>query len=89
MIASELALPEDERVDFISVTTPNHTHFEIAHAAVTAGFNVICDKPMTFDLEQAEQLAAAVGGSVPGSVGRDGGPAGGAGRVGRGPGGGR
>lgn len=60
LIESELALPEDKRVDFISVTTPNHTHFEIAHAAVTAGFNVICDKPMTFDLEQAEQLAAAV-----------------------------
>ena len=60
LIESELALPEDERVDFISIATPNHTHFEIAKAAVDAGFNVICDKPMTFDLEQAEQLAVAV-----------------------------
>lgn len=63
MIDSELALPESERIDFVSVATPNHTHFEIAKAAVDAGFNVICDKPMTFDLAQAEQLAAAVDGS--------------------------
>lgn len=60
LIQSELALPNDQRVDFVSVTTPNHTHFEIAKAAVEAGLNVVCDKPMTFDLQQAEQLAAAV-----------------------------
>jgi predicted dehydrogenase len=47
-------------VDFITVATPNHTHHEIAKAAVEAGFNVICDKPLTFDLKQAEDLAAAV-----------------------------
>jgi predicted dehydrogenase len=40
--------------------TPNHTHYEIAKAAVEAGFNVVCDKPLTFDLQQAEDLAAAV-----------------------------
>ncbi|MEK6236773.1 MAG: Gfo/Idh/MocA family oxidoreductase, partial [Planctomycetales bacterium] len=39
---------------------PNHTHFEIAKAAVEAGYNVICDKPLTFDLAQAEELAKAV-----------------------------
>ncbi len=60
MLETEAALPEDERIDFVSVATPNHTHFEIAKAAVEAGFNVICDKPMTFDLAQAEALAAAV-----------------------------
>ncbi len=49
-----------ERIDFVSVTTPNHTHYEIAKAAVEAGFNVVCDKPMTFDLKQAEDLAATV-----------------------------
>ena len=43
LIEKELALPEDQRVDFISIATPNHTHFEIAKAAVDAGFNVICD----------------------------------------------
>ena len=54
LIESELKLPESERIDFASVATPNHTHFEIAKAFAEAGFNVICDKPMTFDLAQAE-----------------------------------
>jgi predicted dehydrogenase len=60
MLQKEAQLPEGERIDFISVTTPNHTHFEIAKAAVEAGFHVICDKPMTFDLAQAEELAQTV-----------------------------
>ncbi|HEX4148385.1 MAG TPA: Gfo/Idh/MocA family oxidoreductase [Pirellulales bacterium] len=60
LIDSELKRPAGDRIDFISVATPNHTHFEIAKAAVDAGFNVICDKPMTFDLAQAEELARAV-----------------------------
>lgn len=60
LIEKEKSLPADRRVDFISVATPNHTHFEIAKAAVGAGFNVICDKPMTFDVAQAEELADAV-----------------------------
>ncbi|MCH2598161.1 MAG: Gfo/Idh/MocA family oxidoreductase [Pirellulales bacterium] len=60
LLQTEAALPDDERIDFVSVATPNHTHFEIAKAAVESGFNVICDKPMTFDLDQAEQLASAV-----------------------------
>ena len=60
LLEAEAALPEQERIDFVSVATPNYTHFEIAKAAVEAGFNVICDKPMTFDLAQAEELAAAV-----------------------------
>ena len=60
LIESESKLPEDERIDFVSIATPNHTHFDIAKAAVEAGFNVMCDKPMTFDLDQAEALADAV-----------------------------
>jgi predicted dehydrogenase len=56
----EKSLPADKRIDFVSVATPNHTHFEIAKAAIEAGFNVICDKPMTFDLAQAESLAKLV-----------------------------
>lgn len=60
LVEKESALPEDQRIDFVSVATPNHTHFEIAKAAVDAGFNVICDKPMTFDLAQAEELMKAV-----------------------------
>jgi predicted dehydrogenase len=57
MIEKELKLPEGERIDFVSVTTPNHAHFEVAKAALEAGFHVVCDKPMTFDLAQAEELA--------------------------------
>ena len=60
LITAEKKLGDDQRVDFVSVATPNHTHFEIAKAAVEAGFNVICDKPLTLDLKQAEELAAAV-----------------------------
>jgi predicted dehydrogenase len=60
MIAAELKLPASERIDFVSVATPNHTHFEIAKALAEAGFNVMCDKPMTFDLAQAEELAKVV-----------------------------
>jgi predicted dehydrogenase len=60
MIAKELALPKEERVDFISVCTPNHTHFPIAKACLEAGFNVLCEKPMTLTVEEAEELAALV-----------------------------
>src|SRR5437016_7804031 len=50
MIAAELKLPAGERIDFVSIATPNNTHFPIAKAFAEAGFNVMCDKPMTFDL---------------------------------------
>jgi predicted dehydrogenase len=60
LLDKERALPADQRIDFVSIATPNHTHFEIAKAAVEAGFNVICDKPLTFDLAQAEELAEVV-----------------------------
>jgi predicted dehydrogenase len=60
LIEGERALPPDRRIDFISIATPNFTHFSIAKRAVEAGFNVICDKPMTFNLYEAEDLAATV-----------------------------
>ncbi|MDG1894509.1 MAG: Gfo/Idh/MocA family oxidoreductase, partial [Fuerstiella sp.] len=60
MLDAENTLPADQRIDFVSIATPNHTHFEIAKAAVEAGFNVVCDKPMTFDMAQAEELVRAV-----------------------------
>ena len=59
----EMAAVESKRadkVDFVSVATPNHTHFEIAKTFAEAGINVICDKPLTFDLKQAEELIAVV-----------------------------
>lgn len=60
LMDKEKALPADKRIDFVTVATPNHTHFPIAKAAVEAGFNVICDKPMTFDLKEAEELQKLV-----------------------------
>src|SRR5262249_42201267 len=60
MVEGERKLPEGERIDFVSVTTPNHTHYEIARAFAEAGFNVICDKPLTYDLAQAEELQKVV-----------------------------
>jgi predicted dehydrogenase len=60
MFEAEAKKPVGERIDFVSVTTPNSTHFEVAKAALEAGFHVVCDKPMTFDLAQAEELASIV-----------------------------
>ena len=60
MFEAESKKPVGERIDFVSIATPNHTHFEVAKAALEAGFHVVCDKPMTFDLAQAEQLAKIV-----------------------------
>ncbi|MBM4001370.1 MAG: Gfo/Idh/MocA family oxidoreductase [Planctomycetes bacterium] len=60
LVAGEKQLPAGERIDFVTVATPNHTHYELAKAAVEAGFHVLCDKPMTFDLAQAEDLARVV-----------------------------
>jgi predicted dehydrogenase len=60
MLEAEMKLPADERIDFVTIATPNHTHFPIAKAALDAGFNVVCDKPLTLNLEQAEQLAGIV-----------------------------
>ncbi len=60
MVAAESKLPADKRIDFVTVATPNHTHYEIAKAFAAAGINVMCDKPLTFDLAQAEELARVV-----------------------------
>src|SRR5262249_13036308 len=46
MIAAESKLPPGERIDFVSIATPNYTHFAIAKAFALAGFNVLCDKPL-------------------------------------------
>jgi len=60
MLEKETALPEDERIDFVSVCTPNHTHFPIAKAFLEAGFNVMCEKPMTLTVKEAEELKVVV-----------------------------
>ncbi len=60
MIEAEAKLPEGERMDFVAVTTPNSTHFEIAMCALENGFHVVCEKPMTMNAEQALKLEAKV-----------------------------
>jgi len=56
MLQKEAAMPEEKRLDFISIVTPNFVHFEPAMMALENGFNVIIEKPVTFTLEQAKQL---------------------------------
>ena len=60
MLDREQTLPVGERIDFVTVATPNHLHFPVAKAAVEAGFHVVCDKPLTLTLAEAEELAAVV-----------------------------
>lgn len=60
MFDAESALPPGERSECVAIVTPNHTHFEIASAALAAGFHVICDKPLTHRLEDAVALQRLV-----------------------------
>jgi len=60
MIKAELALPAGERVDFVSVTTPNNWHFPIARDFLQAGFHVMCEKPMTLTSDEAKELQKIV-----------------------------
>jgi predicted dehydrogenase len=63
MLDRERALPAGERIDFVTIATPNHMHYPVAKAAVEAGFHVVCDKPLTLTLAEAEDLAKVVAGS--------------------------
>ena len=60
MAAAEAKLPESERIDFVSIVTPNNSHFEVAKTFLDAGIHVVCDKPMTFTLEEAQELVKVV-----------------------------
>ena len=60
MITREAELPEGERMDFVSIVTPNHMHYGPAKMALEYGFHVVCDKPLSFDMEQAEELQKLV-----------------------------
>ena len=63
MLDRERALPAEQRIDFVTVVTPNHMHFPVAKAALEAGFHVVCDKPLTLTLAEAEELARIVAAS--------------------------
>ncbi len=60
MILKEKELPEGERMDFVSIVTPNHVHYAPAKMALENGFHVVCDKPLCFNLEEAKDLVRLV-----------------------------
>ena len=60
MATEEGVLPAGERIDLVSVVTPNRTHVPVAKAFLEAGFNVVCDKPLAFNLEEARALRDVV-----------------------------
>lgn len=60
MIETEKTLPADQRMDFVSIVTPNHMHFAPAKMALENGFHVLSDKPACFNLAQAKELAEVV-----------------------------
>lgn len=60
MAQKESELPADQRIDFVSVTTPNHLHFNVCKVFIEAGIHVVCDKPMTKSIEEAEELCRLV-----------------------------
>lgn len=60
MFEKEALLPEDKRMQFVVVVTPNHVHYEPAAMALDHGYDVIIDKPITFSLEEAKALQQKV-----------------------------
>ena len=60
MAEREAAVPEGERIDFVSIVTPNHLHFPVAKAFIERGFHIVCDKPLTTTLQDAEELCRLV-----------------------------
>jgi predicted dehydrogenase len=60
MALREAERPEGDRIDFVSIVTPNHLHFPVAKAFVERGINVVCDKPLTTTLQDAEELCRLV-----------------------------
>ena len=60
MFEAERGLPENERMDFVAIVTPNDLHFGPAKLALEAGFPVMCDKPLCLNLDEAKTLASVV-----------------------------
>ena len=60
MLEKEAAMPKGERIDFVSIVTPNFVHFDPAIMALEKGFHVAIEKPMTFTLDEAKKLKAKV-----------------------------
>jgi predicted dehydrogenase len=60
MIQKEAALPAGEKIDYVTIVTPNDAHFGPAEAAAAAGIGVLCEKPLTTTLDEANRLHQAV-----------------------------
>ncbi len=60
LVREEAALPEDRRIDYLTIVTPNDAHFGPANAASAAGFGVLCEKPLTTTLDEAKRLHQTV-----------------------------
>ncbi|MCF7929007.1 MAG: Gfo/Idh/MocA family oxidoreductase [Spirochaetales bacterium] len=60
MAEKEAKLPEGERIDFVSIVTPNFMHYPVAKVFLSKGFHVVCDKPMTTTVEEAQELVDLV-----------------------------
>ena len=60
MIEAEAALPESERIDYVTIVTPNDAHHGPAEAAASAGIGVLCEKPLTTTLDEARRLHQVV-----------------------------
>ena len=58
MLAGEKC--RDDRIDLVTIATPNSTHFEITKAFLEAGINVLCEKPMTMTVDEGEQIVRVV-----------------------------
>jgi predicted dehydrogenase len=59
LLADELKRPADERIDFVSIVTPNDLHYPVAKAFTEAGIHVVCDKPLVHTSAQAQDLVQA------------------------------
>ncbi len=60
MLETETQRPPDERIDFVTIATPNSLHYDMARSALDAGFHVMCEKPLTTEARLADELAARV-----------------------------
>jgi len=60
LIKAESALPSDERMEVVSIVTPNALHYSFAKSLLGAGFHVVCEKPMTITVKEAEELEKLV-----------------------------
>ncbi|MFL2746442.1 MAG: Gfo/Idh/MocA family protein [Dehalococcoidia bacterium] len=60
MFQKEKALSSDTRIDFVSIVTPNNSHYEIIMEALDSGFHVVCDKPITINSQQAIEVEKKV-----------------------------